>query len=508
VEAELVFERLPSLSAQTLLEALSCAREGLAIINRAYEYAFLNDAAAEQAGKPKSELVGKSLMECHPDIEETDLFALLSSCMEDATGGSLQRRVQREDGKTAVFDVRVEPCELGCLVLSIDVTERNELEEALRHTQKLDAIGRVAGTLAHDFNNLLSVILSHAELLRSEPELADSLRSSVEAIVTGGQRAADLTRQLLAFSRQQLVTRRSLDLNQRVEECRDMLHRLLGRDTKLEIHLAPGLWAVRSNPSLVDQIIVNLALNARDAMPRGGTLTIETRNVMLDESFKVEHFGVTPGPHVMLSLKDTGTGMDASVLRRIFEPFFTTKPPGRGTGLGLSTVFGIVQQSGGNVWVQSEPGHGSTFCVHLPAAPPDQEQPASMASPTRLHGTETILLAEDQAEVRHVATQILSRYGYRVLQAADSAHALQVCQTHQGTIDLLLTDVGMGGRELAQQLTKLRPEMRLLFMSGYTESAVVQHGVLDSDTAYYQKPIVPEPFVRRVRQVLDRALPR
>jgi two-component system, cell cycle sensor histidine kinase and response regulator CckA len=379
-------------------------------------------------------------------------------------------------------------------------------EAQLRHAQKMEAVGRLAGSIAHDFNNLLSVIISNSDMLLEDLKPMDPIRTDVTSIRKAGERAATLTRQLLAFSRQQIMTPRLLDLNHAVQEAEKMLRRLLGEDIDLVTRYDRALFNVKVDPGQIDQVIMNLAINARDAMPRGGKLTIETKNATLDQSYVSEHFGVTPGPYAMLAVSDTGSGMDQETQSRIFEPFFTTKELGKGTGLGLSTVFGIVQQSGGAIWVYSEPGKGASFKIYLPRADDSPVEEPDLVVPTTLNGSETILLVEDQEEVRHVAQQVLTRYGYHIIEAQNAGDALLVCEQHPRTIHLLLTDVvmpKMSGRELAERLTKLRPEMRVLFMSGYTENAIVHHGILDSGISYLQKPLVPEGLARRVREVLD-----
>ncbi len=381
-------------------------------------------------------------------------------------------------------------------------------EEQLRQSQKMEAIGRLSGSVAHDFNNLLSVILSYSDLVLSDLKPIDPLRADIESIRRAGEKAADLTRQLLAFSRQQVLTPRTLDLTDVLRESEKMLRRLLSEDIEIVTHYARALSHVKVDPGQIDQVLLNLVVNARDAMPDGGKLTIETKNVELDDSYTTEHFGVASGAHVMLAVSDTGIGMDQQTQARIFEPFFTTKEIGKGTGLGLSTVFGIVKQSGGHIWVYSEPGGGTTFKVYFPVSMDvDAELPVEVVAPTTMQGTETILLVEDQDEVRRVAQAILRRYGYHVIEARNAGEALLSCERHPRTIHLLLTDVVMpqlSGRELAERLLTIRPDMRVLYMSGYTENVIVHHGILDSGIAYLQKPIVPDLLVRRVREVLDR----
>ena len=319
-------------------------------------------------------------------------------------------------------------------------------------------------------------------------------------------RAADLTRQLLMFSRQQVVQPKVLDLNEVLSGVDRMLRRLVGEDVELTSVPGPSLGHVRADPGSIEQVIMNLTVNARDAMPLGGKLTVETANVTLDAEYASTHLGAKPGAYVMLSVTDTGSGIDKATLARIFEPFFTTKEKGKGTGLGLSTVFGIVEQSGGTVWVYSEPGIGTTFKVYLPRVDEDTDEPRPRALATTLRGSETVLLVEDEDQVRDVARGILLRHGYTVLDARNAGEALLLCEQHEGRIDLLLSDVvmpKMSGPALAKRLTRERPEMKVLCMSGYTDDAAVRHGVIEAELAYLQKPLTVDSLTRKVRSVLD-----
>ena len=387
-----------------------------------------------------------------------------------------------------------------------DVTDQRRLQQQLLQSQKMEAVGRLAGGIAHDFNNLLTVITSYSDLLLEDLGTDDPKRSDVEQVRKAADGAAALTRQLLAFSRQQVVEPRVVSLNAVVESLQKILRRVLGEDVDLATTPGPDLGAVRADVGQLEQVLMNLAVNARDAMPTGGKLTIETDNVEHDPAFARGQGAAAVRQFVMLAVTDTGVGMDEATKARVFEPFFTTKAPGKGTGLGLATVYGIVQQSGGFIWVYSEPGHGTTFKIYLPRvdAPAERVAVASVAPVAR--GTETVLLAEDAAAVRAVARQVLERLGYTVLEAPDGELALHLAQRHAGPIHLLLTDVvmpGMSGRQLADRLALARPDMKVLYASGYTDDSVVRHGVLEEGTPYLQKPFTPESLARKVRDVLD-----
>jgi signal transduction histidine kinase/ActR/RegA family two-component response regulator len=380
-------------------------------------------------------------------------------------------------------------------------------EEQLRQALKMEAVGKLAGGVAHDFNNLLTVILGRCTILLPRLPEGTPVHRGVALIHQTAQRAAALTRQLLAFSRKQVLKPQALDLTVVVDDIMPMLRRLIGENVELATRLAPSVRRVRADLSQIEQVIVNLAVNARDAMPHGGRLTLETREVELDAAYVRRHEGARGGPHVQLTVRDTGIGMDAATLPRIFEPFFTTKGPGQGTGLGLSTVYGIVRQSGGSVWVESQAGQGTTFGICLPVVE-EAGRPAldAPAPPPAAPGWETVLLVEDEAEVRELAAEILRDRGYRVLEAESPEHALRVAEDHPEAIHLLLTDVvmpGASGRDLADRLAPLRPAMKVLYMSGYTDHAIVQHGVLDPCVAYIAKPFTPDEVARRVREVLD-----
>ncbi|MDB5306617.1 MAG: Blue-light-activated protein [Gemmataceae bacterium] len=395
----------------------------------------------------------------------------------------------------------------GVIIINEDVTDVLRLEDQFRQAQKMDAFGQLAGGVAHDFNNLLTIINGYSDLLLGSLPPGDPNRELLAEIHKAGERSAGLTRQLLAFSRQQVLAPRVLDLNAVVADTASMLRRMIGEDVTLSTAPAPTLWPVMADPGQVEQILLNLAVNARDAMPTGGKLTIETRNIELDETYAASHPDARPGPHVLLSVSDTGHGMTPEVRAKIFEPFFTTKAPGKGTGLGLATVYGIVRQSGGYVAVDSEGGRGTTFKVYLPRtdqAAGGSKTHSALRIPPR--GTETVLLVEDEDAVRALIRHILRQAGYTVLEAAGGDEALRVAAGHAGTVHLLVTDVvmpGLGGRVAAERLTERHPGLRVLFVSGYTNDAVVRHGVLHDKVNFLQKPFTPAGLAQKVREVLD-----
>jgi signal transduction histidine kinase/CheY-like chemotaxis protein len=389
--------------------------------------------------------------------------------------------------------------------LRVSLQERDALIDRLRQSHKMESMGRIVGGVAHDFNNILGTMLASVDFLIEELPAGGTPRADAETIRASVQRGAELTQQLLAFSRQQVLEPKVVNLNDLVSDTQRMLMRTLGEDIAIRVSLGDRLAAVRVDPGQVQQILLNLSVNARDAMPSGGALAIQTRNVVLSEATSMAHSVAKPGQYVVLTVSDEGTGMGAATLAQIFEPFFTTKPKGRGTGLGLSTVFGIVEQSGGHIRVVSAPGKGTTFWVFLPAVgerPPEMTEPREVALP---RGTETILLAEDDDELRTLTARVLTAQGYRVLEASDGVDALRVAEEHGGVLDLLTTDMvmpAMGGHDLANELTARRPGLKVLFVSGYADDAVGR-GALGPGDAFLQKPVDPKTLARKVRQVLD-----
>jgi PAS domain S-box-containing protein len=413
------------------------------------------------------------------------------------------RAVRDEDGTLLYYEGTIE-----------DITERNRTEEALRESeerlrqsQKMEGIGQLAGGMAHDFNNILTAITGYSDLtLRKLPE-DNPLRHNVQQIKKAGERAASLTRQLLAFSRKQILQPKVLNLNAVVPDMDKMLRRLIGEDIELLMVLDPALGSVKADPSQIEQVILNLFVNAREAMPKGGKLTIETANVYLSEEYSRQYVSVRSGHHVMLAVSDNGCGIEEATQKRIFEPFFTTKSTGKGTGLGLSTVYGIVKQSEGSIWVYSEVGKGTTFKVYLPRCDEVVEVHKESEPNVQLsHEGEIVLLVEDEEMVRGMARQVLEMNGYHVLEASHGKEALRICEQHTGRIDLMVTDVvmpQMSGRELAECLASSRPETRVLFVSGYTDDAIVHHGVLNEHVNFLQKPFTPDALAHKVREVLS-----
>jgi two-component system cell cycle sensor histidine kinase/response regulator CckA len=482
------------------------ALDSILIADDQGRYVDVNPAACALLGASKDELLGRSAAD----------FLGLDAEFGAAWAGFLkrgsstgEREFRRVDGREfqAEFAARANIVPGRHLSIVRDVTERKRLEEHLRQVQRLDAVGRLAGGIAHDYNNLLTVILGAAELLTEElPPGSFAWRQASEARAAA-TRAASLTSQLLAFSRRQLLRPTRLDLSTVIRDMQPMLQRLAGEHIALSVSVADGLPAVRVDQSQFGQVIANLVANARDAMPTGGTLIIETRRVHLDAEYAARHVGVEPGPYVMLAVSDTGSGIDPATRKRIFEPFFTTKEMGKGTGLGLATVYGIVKQSGGNIWVYSEPGRGTTFKVYVPEAPADPG--GSTAAGTRreqlVRGEGQLLIVEDEPGVRAIARQILQRCGYRVTVASDGPDALVQCRRDAVQFDLVITDVvmpGMSGSELVSRLRADRPGLRVLYTSGYTEDAVIHHGVA-AGAHFLAKPFTPSELARKVRQVLE-----
>jgi signal transduction histidine kinase/CheY-like chemotaxis protein len=468
-----------------IIHCVTDVTEFVRLKQRQSEHQQLTDALRTRSGQMEAEIMRRA-----QDIQEANRQLR-------AVQAELEQRVQERTAELAHTNA----------ALREEMAQSHRLEEQFRQAQKMEAIGTLAGGIAHDFNNLLTVICGCSELfLETVPRTGDD-RGLIEQVQKAGMQAAALTRQLLAFSRQQVLELKRLDLNEIVGDTERMLRRLIGEDISLAAVLDDQLRPVKADAGQIEQVIMNLAVNARDAMPRGGQLTIETANVTLDESYAQSHTEVQPGSFVMLAVSDTGCGMDAVTKTRIFDPFFTTKEKGKGTGLGLATVFGIVKQCGGHIWVYSEPGFGTTFKIYLPEAQGEDHAQTIVAEQPSPTGHETILLAEDEADVRAITILELKSLGYTVLEATNGAEAIDICERYQGAIDLLLSDVvmpGIGGRQLAEAILARRPECKVLYLSGYTDDAVVRHGVLQSHVAFLQKPFTRRVLGRKIREVLSR----
>ncbi len=497
-------------------------QDGYIEVDLAGNFTFVNGVVCRRLGYSREELIGMNNRQYTDETTAKKAYQLYNRVYR--TGEpvrNFEEEVIRKDGTRWIYELSVslirnpEGKPIGFRGISRDITERKRaekemaaLQEQLRESQKMEAIGRLAGGIAHDFNNLLTVIKGYSQLSLMELKEGDPLRGNIEEIQKGSQRAADLTRQLLAFSRRQVMEMKVLDLNTLLRDLDKMLRRIIGEDIELTTLLANDLGRVKIDPGQIEQVIMNLAVNAKDAMPSGGKLTIETTNAELDESYARNHADVKPGRYVMFSVSDTGLGMTPEVRERLFEPFFTTKQKGRGTGLGLSTVYGIVKQSGGNIWVYSEPGHGTTFKIYLSRVDEPLEQLREKTTREELlRGSETVLVVEDEEKVRKLTVEILGRQGYSVLDASQGDDALAISEKHKGPIHLILVDVvmpGISGTELTKRLAFLRPETKILYMSGYTDNAIVHHGVLEKGVNYIQKPFTIDELTRKVREALDK----
>jgi PAS domain S-box-containing protein len=498
-------------SEQLYRRIVEASLEGVWVLDADGRTTFANARLAQMLGYERDELLGRPAFDFVGDGERALAEAAVERCRRGATE-QLDFKFRRKDGGDLWAVVSATPLTgpdggcAGALGMITDITDRRRLEEQFLQAQKMEAVGRLAGGVAHDFNNLLTVILSYGELLR--PRLADpDDLGMVEEITRAVGQASSLTRQLLAFGRKGVIQPRVLDLGAAVAQTQKMLRRLIGEDVELAVARPAGPVAVKADPGQLEQVLLNLAINARDAMPQGGRLTVEVQVVELDGAYAAAHLRVRPGAYALLAVSDTGVGMDAATRARAFEPFFTTKGE-KGTGLGLATVYGVVEQSGGHVAVYSEPGRGTTFKVYLPLVPDGAEAPAPRAPagpPPR--GSETVLLAEDEGVVRALARQVLESHGYTVLEAGDGRQALNLAGLHAGPVHLLVTDLvmpGAGGREVAERLRAQRPGLKVLYLSGYTDDAVVRHGVLEAEADFLQKPFTPAALARKVREVLSR----
>jgi PAS domain S-box-containing protein len=488
---------------RTILENIG---DAVFITDASGRYLDVNPRACELTGYTHEELVGLHVSDTYVPDERAEVAGRLAR----AQAGKVQfaeRQLLRKDGSVVLVEVSARPLPDGRLLATLrDITERRTLEQQLRQAQKMEAVGRLAGGVAHDFNNLLTAIFGYAEFAAEDLPADSPVREDIEEIRKAAQRASSLTRQLLAFSRQQVLEPVVLNLNELVRDLEKMLRRLIGEDVEMDLRLSEGLANVRADPGQLNQVLLNLVVNARDAMPTGGRLLIETQDAELNEDYVEQHQPVVPGAYVLLAVSDTGSGMTPDVKSHLFEPFFTTKEKGKGTGLGLSTVYGIVKQSGGYIWAYSEVGVGTTFKIYLPRVDAPAQTAARRPEPGSLSGTETILVAEDDEPLRLLASAMLRKLGYTVLEAQDADMALAAAAAHPGAIHLLVTDVvmpGQSGRALARALIAARPTLKVLYISGYTDEAIVHHGMLEPGLHFLQKPFTSAGLAKKVRSVLD-----
>jgi two-component system cell cycle sensor histidine kinase/response regulator CckA len=475
-------------------------------------YTSMNAAVEYIAGYTPEDVLSMNIRDIIMPDELPRVNEMISRKLQGGRVTNYELNIRAKDGRTITVEVNTrivyrdgEP--VGIQGIARDITGRKNLEEQLLQAQKLESVGRLAGGIAHDFNNMLTAINGYSDLALRRVGVDGTIRGYLEEIKKAGERSALLTNQLLAFSRRQILHPQMITVNDVINDTMNMLKRMIGEDIDLVTHLKPTAGSIKFDPGQLGQVLMNLAVNARDAMPDGGKLTIETSNIFIDPNYASTHVGLLPGAYVLLSVSDTGTGMSSEVQEQIFEPFFTTKAVGKGTGLGLATVYGIVRQSGGGIFVYSEPGHGTTFKIYIPRVAdehPAEEEPE--ITPKLAIGSETILLAEDEELVRSLSRQVLESCGYHVIEASDGIEAMEILEKDTGSVDLLITDVimpRMGGRELSERLRLTRPELPILFASGYTDEAVVRHGVLDSNINFLQKPFTLDDVARKVRDLLD-----
>jgi PAS domain S-box-containing protein len=500
-------------SAEMAVALLESASQAIISTDRAGKIVLANHQAEEMFGYSREELVGSSIELLLPEARRGNHAQMRAKYLHRPTvrpmGSGMDLTARRKDGSEFPVEVGLSHIQTGegwfAIALVSDMSQRKRLEQQLLHAQKIEAVGRLAGGVAHDFNNMLTVISGYGSMVLQELKDQDPLRSLVEEILAATNRAAATTAQLLAFSRQQQMRPEVINVNALIASAEKMLRRLIREDVVLELLLQDGLGRIKADPVQIGQAIVNLVINSRDAMPAGGRITVETANVCLDECYARTHAGVQPGEFVMIAVSDTGQGMDAEVLRRAFDPFFTTKEQGKGTGLGLASVYGTVKQTGGDIWVYSEPEKGTTFKLYFPnAAGPIAASPTVPVEPA-VRGDETILVVEDEPSVRAITVKILKQLGYVALATASGAEALEMSKAYRGTIALLLTDVvmpKMNGRQLADELARTRPDMKVLYVSGYPEGVASENGIVDPNVAYLAKPFSRDALAKTIRGVL------
>jgi PAS domain S-box-containing protein len=504
-------------SQQMVVALLESASQAILSMDRTGRIVLANPKAEEMFGYARHELLGSPVEMLLPEGKRHSHSRQREDYFDHPRtrpmGIGMDLSGRRKDGREFPVEVSLSYVETddGTFAIAFvnDISQRKELEAQLLQAQKMDAVGRLAGGVAHDFNNMLTVIQGYNRMILDELSPVDPMRECAEEIHRAAERAGALTNQLLAFSRRQIIQPRVMNVNTVVVQTEKMLRRLIGEDVQLEMQLASDIGNIKADPSHIEQAIVNLVVNARDAMPLGGRITVETGNVTLDENYSRSHVGVQPGAFVMVAVSDTGQGMDAETKSRIFEPFFTTKGRGKGTGLGLATVYGTVKQVGGDIWVYSEPGQGTTLKLYFPrVAEAVKDGGNDEGTPLRGKPDETILVVEDEKAVRDLTVRILQKLGYTVLVAAGGEEAIEIARAYAGTISLLLTDVvmpNMSGRQVADQLLGLRPGLRILYLSGYTDTTVVHHGVLENGLDFLPKPFAREVLAKKIREILGRA---
>jgi len=503
-------------SRRMLAALMESASQAIISIDQTGRIVLANRRTEELFGYSLEELLGQRIELLLPEslrsshARQRDSYFASPHARPMGIGMDLSGR--RRDGTEFPVEVSLSHVEIqeGLFAIAFvsDIGERKRLEEQLIHAQKMEAVGRLAGGVAHDFNNMLTVISGYNRMIIEELSALDPLRGYAEEVQQAADRAAALTNQLLSFSRRQIMKPRALNVNHLIGQTEKMLRRLIGEDIELVLNLDPEVGNIKADPNHIEQAIVNLAVNSRDAMPSGGRLILETKNAHLDENYARTHIGVQPGEFVMIAVTDTGHGMDAATRRRVFEPFFTTKERGKGTGLGLATVYGMVKQTGGDIWVYSELQKGTTFKLYFPRITESVTGEAPATEARTYTGTGTILVVEDEKSVRDLTVKLLTQLGYRVLAAASGKEALEISEAFSGEIALLATDVvmpGMSGRQVADALLVRRPRMRVLYLSGYTENTVVEHGVSDSSVDFLSKPFCKDVLGQKVREILSRS---
>ncbi|HOL72340.1 MAG TPA: PAS domain S-box protein [Bryobacteraceae bacterium] len=501
-------------SEKMLSAILESVSEAIFTVDRRGRIVLANASAERMFGYTQEELLGSGIESLLPqgsrDVHAQRRQEYFAEPRNRPMGIGLDLAGRRKDGSEFPVEVSLSYLqiegELFAIAFVTDITTRKQMEEQLLHSQKMEALGRLAGGVAHDFNNMLTIITGYNQMVLDQLPPADPLRGYIEEVLTAANRAVALTNQLLAFSRRQVLQPRVLNVNALLSGTEKMLRRLIGEDIDLVFRLDPKAGNVRADPGQIEQVIFNLVVNSRDAIQAGGRISIETAPAHLDTGYSRTHLGVRPGEYVLIAVSDTGHGMDAETKRHIFEPFFTTKEPGKGTGLGLATVYGIVKQSGGEIWVYSEPGQGTTFKVYFPRVDEAVSPPEAFTTVDERRGTETVLVVEDEEGVRELIAEMLRQRGYTVLTAENGVEALRVSAEHTGPIHLLVTDVvmpQMSGKQLADTLVSLRPDIKVLYLSGYTEYSMVHHGVLEPGFQFLGKPFSRETLVRKIREVLD-----